>query len=101
VNDVDFNWTEDFLDQEDVRAERAWQKGQLEAIRKALEFETQFCVMRNGQLVALSDFELTELERKGRENLVRLDSQIAEFEEQSSGALVLNDEPTRTTAKKP
>jgi hypothetical protein len=95
VNDVDFNWSETLLDEEDIRAERAWQRGQLDAIHKAREFGTQFCVMRGTELIALSDSEVTELERKGRENLARLDRQIAEFIEQTSGALVLNDAPTK------
>ncbi|MDB6058542.1 MAG: hypothetical protein JWO95_2386 [Verrucomicrobiales bacterium] len=100
MNAVDFIWSDTLLDEEDIRAERAWQKGQLDAIGKARQFGTRFCVVRDEKLVALSDTELTDLEQKGFANLERLDRQIAEFQDQSTAALVLNDAPVQPIGAK-
>lgn len=94
---IDYLWSDDLLGEEDFRAERAWHLGQLDAIHKAREFGTRFCLMRDKKLVALSDSELDELELKGRENLARLNARITEIENEKSGALVLKDAPRKTS----
>ncbi len=88
-------WTDDILDVEDWKEQRALQKGQLDAIRRSRQFGTKFCISRNGQLVALNEPALLKLEQEVAINLNRLNQKIAELEEMPAADFMLNDAPAQ------
>ena len=77
---VDYNWSDEILDVEDYKELRAFQKGQLDAIRRARQFDSEFAVMRDGKLVALRPNETLDIEKRGEEHLKELNAIIARLE---------------------
>jgi hypothetical protein len=86
-------WDESILDVEDYRAERALQRGALEALRRARRCGTDFVIREQGQVRSLRPQETAPYEKLMLENLDRLNRKIAELESQSPGSLSLNDKP--------
>ncbi len=87
------DWDESILDIEDYRAERALQRGALEALRRARRCGTDFVIREDGQVKSLRPQEAAPYEKFMIENLERLNRRIAELEGQSSGPFSLNERP--------
>ena len=66
---VDYNWTDDFLDVDDYKELRAFQNAQLDAIRRARQFDSEFIILRDDKVVALRPDETLDIERRGEERL--------------------------------
>ncbi len=89
------DWDESILDVEDYQVERALQKGAIDAIRRARQFDTEYVISENGQVKCLRPNETEKYERAALENLERINQKIAELQKrESESALVLNDRPT-------
>jgi hypothetical protein len=86
-------WDESILDVEDYRAERALQRGALEALRRARRCGTDFVIREHGQVKSLRPQEAAPYEKLMLENLERLNRKIAELQGQSASALSLNERP--------
>jgi hypothetical protein len=86
-------WDESILDVEDYRAERALQRGALEALRRARRCGTDFVIREQGQVKSLRPQEAAPYEKQMLENLERLNRRIAELEAQSPSSLSLNERP--------
>ena len=87
------DWDESILDVEDYLAERALQRGALEALRRARRCGTDFVIREEGQVKSLRPQETAPYEKLMLENLERLSRKIAELEAQSPGSLSLNEKP--------
>jgi hypothetical protein len=77
---VDYNWSDDILDVDDYRELRAFQNAQLDAIRRARQFDSEFIVLRDDKVVALRPDETIEIERRGEERLRELSQIIARLQ---------------------
>ena len=78
---VDYNWSDDFLDVDDYRELRAFQNAQLDAIRRARQFDSEFIVMDdNNKVVALRPNETLEIEKRGEKHLKELNEIIARLQ---------------------
>ena len=77
---VDFNWSGDILDVDDYKELRAFQNAQLDAIRRARQFDSEFIVLRDDKVVALRPDETIEIERRGEERLRELSQIIARLQ---------------------
>jgi hypothetical protein len=78
---VDYNWSDDFLDVDDYKELRAFQNAQLDAIRRARQFDSEFIVMDdNNKVVALRPDETLEIEKRGEEHLKELNEIIARLQ---------------------
>ena len=86
-------WDESIPDAEDYRAERALQRGALEALRRARRCGTDFVIREDGRVKSLRPDEAAPYENVMLENLERLNRKIAELEAHSPGALSLNEKP--------
>jgi len=80
-------WDESILDVEDYRAERALQRGALEAPRRARRCGTDFVIREHGQVKSLRPQEAAPYEKAMLDNLERLSRKIAELEKQSPSSL--------------
>ena len=87
------DWDESILDIEDYRAERALQRGALEALRRARRCGTDFVIREDGQVKSLRPQGAARYEKLMLENLERLNRRIAELEDQSPGPFSLNEKP--------
>ena len=87
------DWDESILDIEDYRAERALQRGALEALRRARRCGTDFVIREDGQVKSLRPPEAALYEKLMLENLERLNRRIAELEGQSPCPFSLNEKP--------
>ncbi len=88
-------WDESILDAEDYRAERALQRGALEALRRARRCGTDFVIREHGQVRSLRPAEAAPYEDLMLTNLERLNRKIAELEGQSPSSLSLNERPEK------
>jgi len=52
---VDYNWTDDILDVDDYKELRAFQNAQLDAIRRARQFDTEFIILLDDKVFAEID----------------------------------------------
>ncbi len=77
---VDYNWTDDILDVDDYKGLRAFQNAQLDAIRRARQFDTEFIILRDDKVVALRPNETLDIERRGEEHLKELNQIIARLQ---------------------
>jgi hypothetical protein len=77
---IDGNWTDDILDVDDYKELRAFQKAQLDAIRRARQFDSDFIILRDDQVVALRPNETLDIERRGEERLNELNQIIARLQ---------------------
>jgi hypothetical protein len=78
---VDYNWSDDFLDVEDYKELRAFQNAQLDAIRRARQFDSEFVIMDdNNKVIALRPNETLEIEKRGEEHLKELNEIIARLQ---------------------
>ena len=77
---VDYNWSDDILDVDDYKELRAFQNAQLDAIRRARQFDSEFIVLRDDKVVALRPDETIEIERRGEERLRELSQIIARLQ---------------------
>jgi len=77
---VDYNWTDDILDVDDYKELRAFQNAQLDAIRRARQFDTEFIILRDDKVVALRPNETLDIERRGEEHLKELNQIIARLQ---------------------
>jgi hypothetical protein len=77
---VDYNWSDDILDVDDYKELRAFQNAQIDAIRRARQFDTEFIVLRDDKVVALRPDETFEIERRGEERLRELNQIIARLQ---------------------
>ena len=84
-------WDESILDVEDYRAERALQRGALEALRRARRCGTDFVIREHGEVKSLRPQETVPHEKLMLENLERLNRKIVELEAQSPSSL--NERP--------
>jgi hypothetical protein len=81
---VDYNWTDDILDVDDYKELRAFQNAQLDAIRRARQFDTEFIILRDDKVVALRPNETLDIERRGEERLKELNQIIARLQAAAS-----------------
>jgi hypothetical protein len=81
---VDYNWTDDFLDVDDYKELRAFQNAQLDAIRRARQFDSEFIILRDDKVVALRPDETLDIERRGEERLKELNQIIARLQAAAS-----------------
>jgi len=88
-------WDESILDAEDYRAERALQRGALEALRRARRCGTDYVIREHGQVKSLRPAEAAPYEDLMLTNLERLNRKIAELEGQSPSSLSLNERPEK------
>ena len=88
-------WDESILDAEDYRAERALQRGALEALRRARRCGTDFVIREHGHVKSLRPAEAAPYEDLMLTNLERLNRKIAELEGQSPSSLSLNERPEK------
>jgi hypothetical protein len=77
---IDGNWTDDILDVDDYKELRAFQNAQLDAIRRARQFDTEFIILRDDKVVALRPNETLDIERRGEEHLKELNQIIARLQ---------------------
>jgi hypothetical protein len=77
---VDYNWSDDILDVEDYKELRAFQNAQLDAIRRARQFDSEFVILRDDKVVALRPNETLDIERRGEERLKELNQIIARLQ---------------------
>jgi hypothetical protein len=77
---VDYNWSDDFLDVDDYKELRAFQNAQLDAIRRARQFDSEFIILRDDKILALRPHETLDIERRGEENLKHLNETIARLQ---------------------
>ena len=77
---VDYNWSDDILDVDDYKELRAFQNAQLDAIRRARQFNSEFIILRDDKVVALRPDETFEIERRGEERLRELNQIIARLQ---------------------
>jgi hypothetical protein len=77
---VDYNWSDDILDVDDYKELRAFQNAQLDAIRRARQFDSEFIILRDDKVVALRPDETFEIERRGEERLRELNQIIARLQ---------------------
>jgi hypothetical protein len=77
---VDYNWTDDILDVDDYKELRAFQNAQLDAIRRARQFDSEFVILREDKVVALRPDETHDIERRGEERLQELNQIIARLQ---------------------
>ena len=77
---VDYNWSDDILDVDDYKELRAFQNAQLDAIRRARQFDSEFIILRDDKVVALRPDETIEIERRGEERLRELSQIIARLQ---------------------
>ncbi len=77
---VDYNWSDDILDVDDYKELRAFQNAQLDAIRRARQFNSEFIILRDDRVVALRPDETFEIERRGEERLRELNQIIARLQ---------------------
>ena len=77
---VDYNWTDDILDVDDYKELRAFQNAQLDAIRRARQFDSEFVILREDKVVALRPDETFDIERRGEERLNELNQIIARLQ---------------------
>ncbi len=89
------DWDESILDAEDYKAERALQRGALEALRRARRCGTDFVIRESGQVKSLRPDEAAPYEKLMLDNLERLNGKIAELEDQSPSPLSLNERPEK------
>ena len=87
------DWDESFLDVEDYQAERALQRGALDALHRARRCGTDFVIWENGRVRSLKPAETAPYEKQMLENLDRLNRKIAELQAQNPSALSLNERP--------
>jgi hypothetical protein len=81
---IDGNWTDDILDADDYKELRAFQNAQLDAIRRARQFDTEFIILRDDKVVALRPNETLDIERRGEERLKELNQIIARLQNAAS-----------------
>jgi hypothetical protein len=89
------DWDESFLDLEDYQVERAMQNAALDAIRRARQCGTSYVIYEDDRVKALRPHETEPYEKRGLQNLERLNKKIAELQKLSPEALVLNDQPAQ------
>ena len=77
---LDYNWSDDILDADDYKELRAFQNAQLDAIRRARQFDSEFVIMRDDKVVALRPEETLDIERRGEERLKELNQIIARLQ---------------------
>jgi hypothetical protein len=77
---VDYNWTDDILDVDDYKELRAFQNAQLDAIRRARQYDSEFVILRDDKVVALRPDETRDIERRGEERLQELNQIIARLQ---------------------
>jgi hypothetical protein len=77
---LDYNWSEDILDVDDFKELRAFQNAQLDAIRRARQFNSEFIIRRDNKVVALRSEETQDIERRGEERLAELNQIIARLQ---------------------
>jgi hypothetical protein len=77
---IDYNWSDDILDVDDYKELRAFQNAQLDAIRRARQFDSEFVIMRDDKVVALRPDETLEIERRGEDRLNELNEIIARLQ---------------------
>ena len=85
--------TDDFLDLENFKAERALQFAVLDAMDRSERFNSGFVISEQGQVRVLKGEELRPYRQHALKNLERITKKIAELQEHDSAALVLNDRP--------
>ena len=81
---VDYNWSDDILDVDDYKELRAFQNAQLDAIRRARQFDSEFVILRDDKVVALRPDETLDIERRGEERLQELNQIIARLQAASA-----------------
>jgi hypothetical protein len=81
---IDGNWSDDILDVDDYKELRAFQNAQLDAIRRARQFDTEFIILRDDKVVALRPNETLDIERRGEERLKELNQIIARLQAAAS-----------------
>jgi len=81
---VDYNWSDDLLDVDDYKELRAFQNAQLDAIRRARQFDSEFIILRDDKVVALRPNETLDIERRGEERLKELNQIIARLQAAAS-----------------
>ena len=74
------DWSDDFLDLEDWKELRAFQNAQLDALRRARRFDSEFIVLEAGKILALAPNQTADIERDGESNLVQINKNIAALE---------------------
>ena len=77
---IDGNWSDDILDVDDYKELRAFQNAQLDAIRRARQFDSEFVILRDDKVVALRPDETLDIERRGEEHLKELNQIIARLQ---------------------
>ena len=77
---IDGNWSDDILDVDDYKELRAFQNAQLDAIRRARQFDSEFVILRDDKVVALRPDETLDIERRGEERLQELNQIIARLQ---------------------
>ena len=77
---IDGNWSDDILDVDDYKELRAFQNAQLDAIRRARQFDSEFVILRDDKVVALRPDETLDIERRGEERLRELNQIIARLQ---------------------
>ena len=77
---LDYNWSEYILDVDDFKELRAFQNAQLDAIRRARQFNSEFIIRRDNKVVALRSEETQDIERRGEERLAELNQIIARLQ---------------------
>jgi len=65
---------------DDYKELRAFQNAQLDAIRRARQFDSEFIILRDDKVVALRPNETLDIERRGEENLKELNEIIARLQ---------------------
>ncbi len=87
------DWDESIMDMEDYQVERAMQNAAPDAIRRARQCGTSYVIYEDGQVKALRPYGTEPHEKRGLENLERINKKIAELQKLSPEALALNDQP--------
>ena len=77
---VDYNWSDEILDVDDYKELRAFQNAQLDAIRRARQFDSEFVILRDDKVVALRPNETLDIEHRGEERLKELNQIIARLQ---------------------
>lgn len=88
---VDF--TDDFLDLEDFKAERALQLAALDAMDRSERFGSGFVVSAQSGVLVLKGEDLRPYRQRALANLDRINQKIAQLQSQETAALILNDRP--------
>ena len=89
------DWDESILDLEDYQAERAMQNAALDAIRRARKCGTSYVIYEDGHVKSLRPSETEPYEKRGLQNLERINKKISELQKMSPQSVALNEQPPK------